>query len=262
MSTGVREEELTYPTPTDPTEEEALLLPHVERMVRELTLGAEASNKTLVRAGAICMGEGELLAHQSGGIGHSRVLHALSLAQMRTGAPLFLPVPSRGSGAAEEFVTQLLTSLRSLFHHGASAERVVLTHAQNLLLSDSSPHFALRDLLAQGVTLTFDGLGNSWSVMGAHAEEDDMTLPPPENLVAQAVASLVADGFGPQLMLSHGLSSQLQFRALGGGGLVHLQACFLPRLRRLGVSENEVEMMTQTNARRLLWVSAEIKALQ
>ena len=136
--------------------------------------------------------------------------------------------------AAQENAVQ--ETLRLVVAHGGAAERLVLSHAQHLL---GNPE-AMRSLLRQGCTLCFDHLGCGWQLAAADAHTDPLLEPPSDGAVAAAVAALVAEGFGAQLLASSGVETALQLRAFGGGGYAHVLERWLPRLRRqLGGGEGD-----------------------
>lgn len=274
MAAGVSAEEVARAH----ADEEAMEL-LTDRLVSELTQGVSVSGADAgVRCGLlVCSEECRVVRSSSiandmtddGRSARDATLRVLGQAQMRTGAPLLVPLPatldeSFGSGAVS-CVSELVQ------RHGAIAAAIVIGHAQHLLATEGG-RTALEELLALGVSLCFDGLGNSWEVAGADAPRSeprggggdgaggkaDDAMPLAETEVARAIGALVAGGHASQLLLSHSVASRLQLATYGGAGLTHARRSLAPRLRRCGVAEEAVEGMLGGNAARLLcwWTPA------
>lgn len=60
----------------------------------------------------------------------------------------------------------------------------------------------------------------------------------------RTVAALVADGYAGRLLLSHDICYKIQLQSCGGYGYAHLPRNILPRLRLLGITEDDLERMT------------------
>jgi predicted metal-dependent phosphotriesterase family hydrolase len=213
-----------------------------DRLVAELTSGiAVRGSATAVRAGILTTGEVPALAAASSltpELARARMatLRALGRAQLRTGAPILCPLPAcpgDGSGALE--------GVQCLIAQGARAGSIIVAHAQNLLASERRE--ALLQLLRLGVTLCFDGLGDTWSVAGADYVDAELAPPPTDSEVAREVAALAAAGHAAQLVLSHAVSSRLQLATFGGAGLTHVIRSFVGRLRRANLSEVDVDAL-------------------
>ena len=222
-----------------------------DRLVAELTSGITVrGSATAVRAGILTTGEVPALAAASSltpelARARTATLRALGRAQLRTGAPILCPLPAcpgDGSGALE--------GVQCLIAQGARAGSIIVAHAQNLLASERRE--ALPQLLRLGVTLCFDGLGDTWSVAGADYVDAELAPPPTDSEVAREVAALAAAGHAAQLVLSHAVSSRLQLATFGGAGLTHVSRSFLGRLGRANLSEVDVDALRGGNAARLL----------
>ena len=261
MAAGLPERLAAAATTSTAEEEDEAVAELANSLVSELEDGIEVRAGVRVRAGLLSAGEALPLRPPAIPL-HARMLRSLAQAQMRTTAPLLCPLPATAAvsegapigaaeAAAETAAESAAQAVRLLSEGGADAAAIVVGHAQHLL-PESGELRPLRRLLAMGVSLSFDGLGNSWSVAGARPADDEMALPPSEERLARAVARLVADGYGGQLVLSHCVSSQLQLQAMGGGGFSHVLRSFVPRLRRLGVDAAAEGLLTQANAWRLL----------
>ncbi|KAL1526591.1 hypothetical protein AB1Y20_015296 [Prymnesium parvum] len=249
MSTGLRAQQAAAtPTAEDAEAEDELLTQLADLLVAELRVGVEVRRGVRVCAGVLSLG---IPLCPPISLVHTRLFRALARAQTRTGAPIVCAAPAARAASPGDAPEAVLEALRAFVTYGAVPGQIIVTHAQHLL-SEHGDAGALRVLLREGFNLTVDGIGNSWSIIGAQSCEDELALPISEEIVARSLATLVDEGFGGQIMLSHCVSSQLQLRSAGGGGYAHLQRFFFPRLRRLGIGDAAILQMTQSNAMRLL----------
>lgn len=242
----------------------------VERLIRELMEGVPVPGQAApVRCGLLCAGEIPVLAEvarmsMEAARARDVAMRTLGRAHTRTLAPVLMALPAppylepgaEGAGA-EGYCRAAVDSAQAMISvHGVKAGSLLIAHAQNLLLAGSTGRTALDSLCSLGVGLCFDGFGDSWEVAGCpvDAEEaDSMGLPPSDELVSRAVASLANGGHSSQVFLSHAISSRLHLSAYGGGGLRHIRERLLPRLRRAGVAdEATLRMLCAGNAARLL----------
>ncbi|ADB50603.1 phosphotriesterase family protein [Conexibacter woesei] len=215
---------------------------HAELMVRELREGIDG---TTVRAGHIKCGVDRLDEPER------RVLVAAAAASQATGAAVTVH-PGFGVGSDGRRIVRLLRAA------GLDPERLVIAHAdaflsepdvRRLLHDASAWRLQLdyhRELLAQGVTLSFDCFGHAWSrpEAGVMEESDWKRL--------AGIVSLVREGDGDRLVLGTDTFLPMLTRRGGGHGYRHLCAFVLPRLREAGVSDWDLEQMTVVTPQRLL----------
>lgn len=222
----------------------------VERLVAAVSEGFGSTPAgERIRAGAF----GTLMLRNSPD--DSRLLSVLAAAHVRTGAPILCELPACGlacpeaAHASADAASATLDSLRSA---GVNMERVLVAHAQHLLRAPDKLHA----LLHKGIRCAFTGLGMGWCVAGARPTDDPWLIPPDDEVVAQALVGLCRDGFTSQLLLSPCIESRLQMCAFGGAGYTHMQSSFLPRARRLGLTQEDEAFVTRENAARLFafWV--------
>ena len=67
------------------------------------------------------------------------------------------------------------------------------------------------------------------------------------------VISLVDLGFVNQILLSHDIHTNHRLVSYGGHGFAHLFSRIIPRLSRLGISENDLKKIVVDNPKR--WLS-------
>jgi phosphotriesterase-related protein len=95
---------------------------------------------------------------------------------------------------------------------------------------------------------------------GAYLEYDMIGMPylypgegqsPSDDEAARAIARLVDAGFGDRIVLSSDVFLKMMLSAFGGMGYAHVLERFVPRLRRHGVGEDDIERMLADNPRAL-----------
>mmetsp|Transcript_14397 Transcript_14397/g.31219 ORF Transcript_14397/g.31219 Transcript_14397/m.31219 type:complete len:452 (-) Transcript_14397:332-1687(-) len=232
----------------DESEREEQVEALIGRMVSELTKGVDATQPA-VRAGVIA---GAILEPRN------ELLPILAAVQLRTSAPLlgYLPKPlcsqdappAERAKASAEAAASAVASLERLTTLGVSAAKILVLHGQHLLpLAEG-----MYELLRTGASVCFDSLGNTWCAAGAVGEPEAPTEPAAEREVVAALARLACEGYGGQLLISHGASMRLQLCEYGGCGLAHVHASFLPRALRSGLHIDALTLITRANASRLL----------
>jgi phosphotriesterase-related protein len=190
-------------------------------IVEELTTGID---KTNVRAGVI--GEiGTERYHITPA--QERVFRASARAQRRTGAPIVTHTTHFGELALEQIAL--------LREESVPLERIMISH-----LGDRFDFAPLTAIARTGVFLSIDNIG----YLGQGYPSDEVR--------AQNVARLIAEGHLSQIMLGGDICTKQHLCAYGGKGYAHVQRRFLPALRELGVSDESIHQMTVANPARFL----------
>lgn len=203
-----------YPADIDRTTTDAL----AEVMIEELTVGVGASG---IRAGII----GEIGVHLDYATAQEeRVLRAAARAQRATGAPLTTHASMYPVG---------LVQLQILAEEGVDPARVIIGHCDTFL--DPDYHATI---LEAGAYVQFDTIGRS------HMNPDERR--------ADALVALLRRGWGERLLLSSDRCHKRDLRAFGGVGYAHVFAAFVALLRGRGVGEDDIDLMTVINPRRVL----------
>lgn len=159
-----------------------------------------------------------------------KVLRAAARASRRTGAAITLHAPD-----------PWLDYLDLLAAEGADLHRVVIGHADQVLLSDSLTGLAL----ARGVFLQLD-----------HTLQTYRTGPVgPIDTMLDRMAAVIRAGHADQLLLSLDLCFRRGLKVYGGGGLTTLQDTILPGLRARGVSEADIRQIVTVNPARVLAIT-------
>ena len=197
-----------------------------DRIVRDLTVGAQGSN---IRAGFI----GEIFVGQPFTNRERNSLAGACLAQRETGVPIQIHMPGwyRLGDEVLDFVAA----------QGVPMQSVVLCHSNP---SGDDYEYQTR-LLKRGIYLQYDMIGMQVFYADQQAactsDEDD----------ARNIARLVGAGFGDRVLMSQDIFMKILLRANGGPGYGHIVEFFLPRLARHGVPLQQGIAMMTDNPRRL-----------
>lgn len=157
-------------------------------------------------------------------------LRAVAIAQRRTG----LVITTHTTGGRRQEVpggTVGVHQLAILKSEGVSPSRLIVGHV------DERPDIdVLCDLALEGCFIQFDVIGKEHWLQDATR--------------AELVHAMVLRGYGAHLLLSHDRNRDHEMRYSGNTGYCHLFESFLPRLRSLGVTEQQIETMVVGNPAR------------
>lgn len=200
-------------------------------IVRDIVIGVDGTG---IRSGVI--GEvgvdGEPLTDNE-----RKSTRASARASRLTGAPITFHV----GGDKEE----KLETLDIVASEGVDMKNVVMGHSNWLAI-----YLPLaRRVLARGVFIEFDYLGSPGSPGGSLGPRND-------HKVALGIAQLVKEGYADQIVLGHDVCTKIQQKRYGGGGFTYIHDYFLPALRRMGVSDRDLQKMMVDNPRRALTFTA------
>lgn len=179
---------------------------------------------TGVRPGQLKAGSslGEITA------GERRAFEAVAVAHLATGVPIITHA---------EAGTMALEQIALLGEVGVRSDRITVSHLDRRF--GDGPF--LRAVLATGATIGFDQLGKP-----RHG---------PDEPKAAVIASLVAEGFGRQILLSHDLARRSLRPAYGGTpGFTYLQDTFVFLLMDAGVEATDIRLLLVDNPARTLTV--------
>lgn len=192
----------------------------VAEMVADLMEGMEG---TRVRAGIIKAGS----SRDGATTAERRLLRAAALAQQRTGAPI--TTHTTAGMAALQQVEILLDS-------GAHPGHVCIGHLDRRLDWDSNLEVA-----RAGVYLGYDCMSKDWYQ--------------PDSRRVEFIRRLVAEGFGDRICVSGDLARRSSLVSWGGGpGYPHILWRIVPWLRRVGLTQDQIDTILVANpARFLTW---------
>ncbi len=196
-------------------------------IVKELVVGI---NDTKARAGIIGEIPAEDLVTEPQDSNEVRVLRAAARASRLTGAAITLHSDFSN-------MKNLPLSLDILEEEGADLSRVVVGHVANLASKDLP---MLEDMLARGVYLEFDVLGNPWQLL--------MPTPP----MLEAIVALLKKGYASQMLVSQDVCTKFQLLEFGGYGFTFFHAELIPYLKMMGVGNQDIEQILVHNPKRIL----------
>jgi phosphotriesterase-related protein len=128
-----------------------------------------------------------------------------------------------------------------LEHEGVSLERVVVGHLDVRIDVEYAASVAERGAYAE-----FDTFG-----IEAYLDSTLSEYPRDTDRIA-AVVEMVQRGFVDRLLVSHDVCTKTQLIAYGGWGYAHLSRHIEPRLRKAGLTEDQITTIRVRNPRRLL----------
>ena len=164
-----------------------------------------------------------------------KVIRASGRASRLTGAAVSLHT---AAGITEhEKILDLLQA------EGTDLGRVIVGHSDWLV--KELPF--LKRLLERGVYIEFDHLGKLSRLRKGTTGHVD---------VSGGIVKLIQMGYLDRILLSQNVNRKVHLKAYGGLGYSFVHELFIPLLRRLGVTEEQVEMMVVTNPKRVLTFAA------
>jgi len=147
---------------------------------------------------------------------------------------------------------------RTLLESGMNPERLLMCHFQGYVQITSletllerptawAPQLDYaREVLDKGINICFDCFGQTWDTeaMGAASEADSYKI--------AAIYHLLNEGYGEQIVVGTDVFMKIMTRRCGGHGYVRLQNYVVPSLKRIGLCEDLIAMLTVDNPCRLL----------
>ena len=126
-----------------------------------------------------------------------------------------------------------LAQLDVFEEEGVDLRRVVIGHCDTYPVAEYH-----RALLARGAWVQFD------TIRGNFEFETQRQ--------ARMVVELIAEGFIDRLLLSQDIAVDRFYTVYGGNGYAFLVSTFVGRLRQMGISEEQIEILLVHNPRRML----------
>jgi phosphotriesterase-related protein len=199
-----------------------------ERLVGEIANGL---GETGVRPGII----GEIGTSAPVQPDEEKVLRVAAAAQRRTGLAVNVHVAIFGR--------QALRAIDVLDAAGADLSRVVISHLDELI--DLDHH---RAILHRGAYVEYDCFGSETYYDNSGTED------PSDRERITALMTLLDEGWGDRLVISHDVCTKLQLVRYGGLGYGHILRSIVPRLERRGVDAGTIRKLLVENPARLLTI--------
>ena len=194
-----------------------------DEIVHAITVGA---GDTGIRAGII----GEIGIKNPRREYEKKILGAAVNASRRTGAAISIHM-------ARGFHEQVDT-LKFLKESGADLRRVAMGHSNPI--ADNMP--LMLTVVKQGAFIQFDLLGEAPHILSEVPDHD----------VAVAIMELIKQGYVSQILLSQDVCLKTKLKAYGGSGYSFVAEQYIPYLKHLGATDEQITQMVVTNPRRLL----------
>lgn len=201
-----------------------------EAMLTDLTAGIA---DTGIRPGILGeLGTGAEIEQQE-----EKVLRAGARAQRDTGAAINVHT--------HLWSPQGMRALDILDDEGADLTRVVISHVDHGTIDLGYQ----AKLAIRGAVLEYDGFGKEWYVDSAS------TWFPRDTERIDAMSHLISEGYRSQLLAGGDLCTKMQLTAYGGWGYQHLPRNIVPLMRRLQMTEEDINAVFVENPKRLLAIS-------
>ncbi len=205
-----------------------------DEMVRDLTEGV---HDTGIRAGII----GEIGVSKDFTGEEQKVLKAAARAQARTRVPLTIHLPGW-----ERLGHKVLDLVEE---EGGDVAHTVLDH-MNPSFEDFEYQVSLAD---RGAFIEYDMIGMDYFYADQQAQS------PCDEENARAIKRLIGAGYLRHILISQDVFLKIMLTRYGGWGYGHILTNFVPRLRRHGVTEEQIQALLVDNPRRVF--SAKYRAL-
>ena len=198
-------------------------------MIRDITVGMDGTD---LKAGVI--GEIGVATCPMDPV-ERNVLRAAAIAQQETGCAL---IAHSAPGAESPFEV-----LGVLAEAGADLTRVVQSHLDDRFRTDVDKYRRVADM---GANLGLDTFGRELYYRARRRQL------PSDDLRVEAVVSLIEAGLLDHIFPAQDICFKHELGAHGGHGYDHFLRRIVPRLRRSGVSQEELDRMLRLNPARVL----------
>ena len=216
---------VSHPTNMDERTEDDI----ASEIIRDVTVGV---GETGVRSGII----GEVGNFWPTSENELKVLRASARAQQETGAPILVH-----SGFHPDSLPAIM---ETLVESGAKPERVIMGHLDIFQAS------AIESIAETGCYLEFDGFGVE-DTSGGRVAHQPIVLPSDVRRM-ELLEYLVDQGYGDKIVLAQDVCFKFQYLGYGGKGYSHILDSIVPRMRRRGFAEEQIQAFLVDNPRNIL----------
>ena len=204
-------------------------------IVQDVTVGIRGTG---IRAGVI----GEIGVNGNPiTFNEEKSIKASARASLITGAAMTF---HRGGTGAERH-----TTLDLVESEGGDLGRVILGHSDEI----ADDFELMKELLERGVYIQFDLIGRDYEIESIDAinpgASSGLSVAEKDGV---AISKLIDIGFGDRILLSHDVCWKTHLRKYGGFGYSFIIEKFLPYLRKIGVEDDQINMMMIENPKRIL----------
>ncbi len=217
---------VAYPPDMDDRSEQDL----TDSIIRDVTVGVK---DTGIKTGII----GEVGNFWPTSETSRKILRASAHASVETGAPILVH-PGFHTDA-------LLHHINDLVEAGARPERTILGHL------DAFPNMDLiRSVAETGVNMEYDTFGFEDTVWGAVAGQEIFI--PTDVQRMERLEQLMALGYESQIVIAQDIFVKFCMTRYGGKGYAHILESIVPRMRRRGFSQSNIDNLLVENPKRIL----------
>ena len=217
----------SHPPDMDDRSEDSI----ADEIVRDITVGV---GETGVRAGII----GELGNDYPLSENEKKVLRASAQAQADTGAPITIH-PGLDDHSPHEILDVLVKA-------GADPRRVVMGHLGQTI----EDRGALKSLAESGCLLEYDQIGSFEDTSLGDVGYQDFVISDAQEI--GFLEFLTAEGHLNQLLVSHDVCFGTHHARNGGKGFAHILENIVPRMKRRGFSQEQIDALLVDNPKRAL----------
>ena len=131
---------------------------------------------------------------------------------------------------------------------GVDLSRVVLSHMDEINDCNVFDMDVHRSLAKRGACIEYDCFGqeNTWDTDGIWEARDIDR--------AHALVKMFESGYGEQMLISHDVCYKMHLKKYGGFGYDHVLKRVVPLLRRLGLTQKQLDVIMMENPRRVLTI--------
>lgn len=202
-----------------------------DEIVHEATVGVDGTD---IKIGLI----GEIGVSSDFTAEEEKSLRAAARAQRRAGLPLMVHLP--GWFRLGHRVLDIVEE------EGAELRHTVLCH-----MNPSHDDLTYQQELAiRGAFLEYDMIGMDFFYA------DQQVQCPSDEEAARAIVKLVEKGLIDRILLSHDVFVKMMLTRYGGNGYAYILKHFLPRLKRHGLGDRQLEILMRDNPRSVFEATA------
>jgi phosphotriesterase-related protein len=216
---------VSYPAGLEKETEQSI----ADRIIRDVTVGV---GDTGIKAGII----GEVGNFWPTNETTRKVLRASAHAAMETGATVLIH-PGFHADA-------LMHIMNDLMEAGMDGKRVIMGH-----LDSFRDLGLLREVADTGATLEYDRFG--WEDTSWTFDNPDLATPSDVQRM-ERFEKLIEWGCGDRLVVAHDVCFKTDWAAYGGKGFAHILENLVPRMRKRGFTEKQINAILVDNPRRML----------
>ena len=218
----------SHPPDMDQRSEEAI----ADEIIRDITVGV---GDTGVRSGII----GEVGNDWPLSDNERKILRASAYAQHRTGAPILIH-----PGFDPE---SPLAIMELLVESGADPQHVIMGH-----LDPFSDYGVLNSLAQTGCYLEWDVFGQEDTSFDTGALRAESLRIPSDVQRLQALEHFIEEGYQDRIVIGHDVCFKARYARYGGKSYDHVLNNIVPRMRKRGLTEEQIRAMLVDNPRSVL----------